>query len=147
MRMVWHYAPWAYLARMVESGVLRPSAAGAPGESPLLWFSANQQWEPTATKIFTFKQQAMTLGCIRFGLPADDPRLLNWREACLTAGTPREARRGMVQAGKKRGAHPAQWFAIIAPVPLTELRFQVWLDFWGDADAKEMAEVWTKRQR
>lgn len=47
-----HYAPWEYVPRIVSSGMLKPSnAGGAPEEPGLLWFSANQSWEPTATKI------------------------------------------------------------------------------------------------
>ena len=46
---VWHYAPWSYLVRMVEFGALRPGNASATNEVPMLWFSANQKWEPTAT--------------------------------------------------------------------------------------------------
>jgi hypothetical protein len=49
--MLWHYAPWFYLQHMVDSGDLRPSNAGAPDLTPTLWFSANQNWEPTATKL------------------------------------------------------------------------------------------------
>ena len=83
---VWHYAPWVYLPSMVESGVLRVSNDGFAGEKPLLWFSTNQKWEATATKVvrtdtgalrfLTFKEQEQELGCIRFGLTADDSRLL-----------------------------------------------------------------------
>ena len=105
MNMVWHHAPWAYLPAMVESGALRGSNTHAAGEAPMLWFSANQQWEPTATKlaannpngtnlfVMTFKQQAERFGCIRFGLAADDFCLLNWKDACAFAGTPRKNRR------------------------------------------------------
>jgi hypothetical protein len=160
MNMVWHYAPWAYLPAMVEFGALRGSNAGAPGEVPMLWFSANQQWEPTATKcaannpngtdlfVMTFKQQAERFGCIRFGLAADDSRLLNWKAACAAAGTLRDKRRGLVRVGIKKGANPAHWFATAATIPLAELDFQVFLDGrWQDAESpKDMAAVWVERR-
>lgn len=85
-RILWHYAPGQYLPDMVSAGRLRTSNVGAPGEAPLLWFSANQTWEPTATKSvqtrrglmrLTFAQQVARSGCIRFGLPSDDCRLLD----------------------------------------------------------------------
>lgn len=155
--MVWHYATWASLPRIVESGALRGSNAGAPGEAPMLWFSANQQWEPTATKWrtdktgkpfpMTFKEQVKTVGCIRFGLPADDPCLLNWKAACAAAGTPRETRRSLEKVGKKKGADPANWFATLRQVALSELHFQVWAGGWFDATSpQDMADVWTEEQ-
>lgn len=158
MSMFWHYAPWAHLPAIVESGGLRGSNAGAAGELPMLWFSANQQWEPTATKMLqnnagatvslTFKQQAERFGCIRFGLSATDPRLLNWKDACTVAGTPRATRRILENVGKKKGADPAHWFATTAIIPLTELHFQVWHEGWHDATSpQDMAAVWTETRR
>ena len=157
MNMVWHYAPWAYLPAMVESGALRGSNTGAEGEAPMLWFSANQQWEPTATKMIrnsagatvsmTFKQQVQMVGCIRFGMGADDCRLLDWKAACAFAGTTRDSRRALERVGKKKGADPAHWFATAAPIPLTELYFQVWADGWRDSTSpQDMAAVWVERQ-
>ena len=157
MNMVWHYAPWAYLPAMVESGILRGSNTGAAGEAPMLWFSANQQWEPTATKMIrnsagaavsmTFKQQVQMVGCIRFGMAADDLLLLDWKDACTFAGTPGESRRALERVGKKAGADPAHWFATAATIPLAELHFQVWLDGWRDTTGpQDMATVWLKKQ-
>lgn len=155
MKVVWHYAPWSYLAAIVESGALRASNAGAPGETPMLWFSANQQWEPTATKMtrdnsgkvfrMSFHQQVELAGCIRFGLSAKDPRLLNWKAACAAAGTPRETRRALEKVGKKEGADPEQWFATLATVLLDELDFQIWTNGWHPATSpQDMATVWTE---
>ena len=158
MNMVWHYAPWARLPAIVESGVLRGSNAGADGENPMLWFSANQQCEPTAIKMvraqgklvqLTFEQQAETLGFIRFGLPDNDYRLLNWRASCAVAGTPRETRRTLEKVGKRQGGNPGHWFAVSSEIRLNELRFQVWLaDQWCSAEGeiKEYAEVWRNRK-
>jgi hypothetical protein len=153
--MVWHYAPWAYLPAIVESGVLQASNAGAENEQPMLWFSANQQWEPTATKMITtkggslapqtFKQQAVRLGCIRFGLAANDLRLLKWTDACITAGTPRKQRRKMENVGRRMGGNPAHWFASAESISLPELHFQVWHDAWCDTTSpQDMAAVWTE---
>ena len=72
--IVWHYAPWEYLPKIVLSGVLKGSNAGCPSELPLLWFSTNPLWEPTASKFvskfsdgtglmrLTFESQAEILG-------------------------------------------------------------------------------------
>lgn len=151
--IVWHYAPWGRLPAIVESRALRCSNAGAPNEQPMLWFSAHQEWEPTATKMvktatgfrpLSFLQQVERFGCIRFGLVASDFRLNNWEEACALAGTPRAAVRALERAGKARGASPAQWFGSAVPIALDDLRFQVWVGQWLDAAPMEMANAWTK---
>ncbi|MGE4337828.1 MAG: hypothetical protein AB7E55_17870 [Pigmentiphaga sp.] len=140
----WHYAPAVYLPKIALSGSLQPSnAGGSETETPLLWFSANQSWEPTATKMIrslngaavqlTRKQQEETLGLVRFGLPANDPRFLTWRAACLEARIGRDERRAMERRGVKLGAEPAHWFAIERAVSLSELHLQVWEGVWRDA--------------
>ena len=155
--MVWHYAPWTYLPAIIESGFLKGSNAGAADESPMLWFSANQKWEPTATKMIrngagaistmTFEQQVKLLGCIRFGLDANDYRLLNWKDACNFAGTPRESRRSLERVGKKSGADPAHWFAVASEISLSELHFQVWEGGWRDAESHQNTVTLAERQR
>ena len=132
---VFHYAPAAYLPRILQSGHLRPSNAGAPKERPLLWFSTRQDWEPTATKMkwdpqrglqhMTFAEQLATVGCIRFALPANDERLLTWIKACKVAGTPARLRQVMELSGRLQGGDPANWFAVTCEVPLLDLRLEV----------------------
>lgn len=151
----WHYTAWATLPAIVESGELRPSNEGADGELAVLWFSANPQWEPTATKMLRspgwrlrelgFKEQAERFGCVRFGIPADDPRLLKWPVACRAAGTPREQRRALEIAGRKRRGNPAHWFGCVVSVSLRELVLHVWGDgAWHLADPAEMSAVWSR---
>lgn len=151
---VWHYAPWSRLGAIVASGHLRPSNAGGKvDEVPLLWFSANQEWEPTATKMvdlpngrlyqMSFAEQQEVSGCIRFGLPADDLRLIAWKRACSVADIGREERRGLERAGRKRGADPKHWFATVASVDVGELAFMVLLrGSWYPAIPSEMVGVW-----
>lgn len=153
---VFHYAPWEYLARIVESGELQPSAAGGTKDiKPLLWFSANQHWEPTATKpvvdkqgkyrTLTFREQLQLIGCVRFGLSATDPRLMNWKNACTFDGTGRDMRRSMEVVGRRLGADPADWFASAVSISLSELSFEVLLDSWRPAIPAEMVTVWQER--
>lgn len=157
MNIVWHYAPWAHLPAIVESGVLRGSNAGADGEHPMLWFSANQHCEPTAIKMvnkqgqlvqLTFEQQVEIFGFIRFGLPANDCRLLNWKDSCAAAGTPRETQRKLEKVGKRRGGNPFHWFAVSSEIRLGDLLFQIWIDGkWHPAsgEIKEYADAWRNR--
>lgn len=134
MSMVYHYtSETQHLPLILESGHLEPSNAGAPDESPLLWFSRSHIWEATATKmimteaglkLLTREQQLELFGCVRFILPADDRRLLEWKEACQLAGTPRIKRRRMEKTGKKLGASPSDWLAMPCIVPLSEVNLE-----------------------
>ncbi|WP_308874111.1 hypothetical protein [Thiothrix subterranea] len=142
--MFFHYAPLSYLPRIVESGLLLPSnAGGANDEIPLLWFSKNQTWKPTATKSqmtpsgikrLTFKEQRELFGCIRFGLPRNDKRLIDWRTACKVASISKKERLLMESVGRDQGANPLDWFATVDSIQLTELHFQFLTDSWHDAD-------------
>ena len=157
MTKVFHYAPWAYLPRIVTSGALLPSNAGAEHEVQILWFSAHQKWEPTACKLrkmpdgtfkrMSFQEQLVSFGCIRFGLAASDLRLLEWKVACSMAGTKREVRRDLERVGRKLGASPSHWFATTQSVPLSELDLEVFGEgAWHPADPEEMAGVWTRNR-
>jgi hypothetical protein len=153
MSLVYHYTSWSELVAIVESGYLLPSNAGAPDETPLLWFSANQRWEPTATKTvradsgliqrLTFRQQLRTIGCIRFSISADDSRLRCWKDACAFVGIRRDDRRSLERVGKKLGAVPSHWFAMPDRAPMNELLLELFLDdVWRPGNPREMARVW-----
>lgn len=134
MSMVHHYTTELHhLPLILAAGELRPSNAGAEHEPPLLWFSRAQRWEATATKmiqgptgprLLTFREQLGAFGCARFSLPADDPRLMSWVDACKFAGISSTARRKLEAVGRKRGGSPADWLAIAGAVPLADVRLQ-----------------------
>jgi hypothetical protein len=139
---------------MVETGALRGSNAGAADEVAMLWFSANQKWEPTATKVMstpqgvvplTFKQQVEKFGAIRFGLATNDSRLMDWSASCAAAGMSNDERKVLEARGRLKGANPAHWFATAHAIPLAELHFQVWTGRWSDATSpQDMATAWTE---
>lgn len=133
--MVWHYAPWTSLQAIAAAGSLRGTKNKATDKAPLLWFSRNQHWEPTATKSIdtvhgvlqlTDEQHIRLLGRARFGLPTNDPRLLNFGCACLAAGIDRYGQMGIESLAKLKGADTQEWFATTAPVPLSSLKFEAW---------------------
>lgn len=125
-----HYTAGPKLQAILEAGELRPSNAGAPNERPLLWFSSNPRWEPTATKMvatqrgvrhLSMAEQRTLFGCVRFELGAPlVPLLLPWAEACRAAGTSRDDRRALERSGKRLGGNPDQWFAYPEPIPLAD---------------------------
>lgn len=140
MKYVWHYTVIEYLPKIRGYGMLLPSNASAEGELPLLWFSANQEWEPTAAKpmrtatgrlVTPSMREVFELGrAIRFGLPSNDPRLMSWRAACKFAGTPRRMREAMERVGVEQGGKPGEWYATSEPVPVEELVMQVYSGHW-----------------
>lgn len=136
MTLVYHYTSVSqHLPLILDSGDLRPSnAGGLENEPALLWFSRNRSWEATAgkavmhrgkLKLLSMRQQHESFGCARFGLPAHDPRLMEWRDACQYAGICRDERRVMERNGKKRGGTSADWLACATPIPLSVLTCEI----------------------
>lgn len=134
MKHVYHYTnKTEKLPKILASGELIGSA-DIEGERPLLWFSLNPVWEPTATKAvlrdgllvhLSFFEYRNMVGCARFAFRADDPRLMPWRKACQFAGIPKRDRLGMEVFGRKQGGNQAHWFALPGPLPLQEVRLEV----------------------
>ncbi|NWB49547.1 hypothetical protein [Pseudomonas gingeri] len=132
--MVHHYTTENHhLPRILASGMLIPNNVGAEHEPPLLWFSNAQHWESTATKmvhsehgprLLTFAEQLAQYGCVRFSLASDDPRLMNWVDACKYAGITSTVRRKLEIVGRKRDGSHIDWFAIAGSVSLTELKLE-----------------------
>lgn len=133
MKCVYHYTNGRHaLPGILASGQLN-ARADVPGERPLVWFSAHLFWEPTATKPLMVAGELLKIpfekfradwGCVRFALPATDPRLMPWRKVCKFAGIPKRHRWAMENVGIKEGGDPAQWFALPGPLPLDTLRME-----------------------
>ncbi|XKF14949.1 hypothetical protein LL947_10735 [Halomonas sp. BLK-85] len=131
MRAVYHYtSERQHLPLIVSSGELQ-GRADVAGERPLIWFSAHPFWEPTATKSLwlggllvpqNFEEYHDVFGCVRFALPADDGRLMDWRRACRFAGISRRDRWALEAVGAEVGSDPRHWFELGGPLPLEELR-------------------------
>jgi len=146
--MVWHYTRMDFLDEILNCGELRPTADRLDHSNlhrgrqryagqPLLWFSANQQWEYLSEQLIslhdksiTWQQLASAHGAIRFGLPATAPRLLNWKET-IAVGFNRQERRSREKVAKKAARNRSdanKWFTTTVPIPLTQLRFQTWVE-------------------
>jgi hypothetical protein len=120
---VWHYTSGLHFTQIVESGALLPSAVGiAPGELPTLWFSDEQNWEPTAQKAILQDGEVIILGMkgtyergrglVRFGIVPS--RLIQWPRLAKEAGIPSSVRRSLERTGKEQGAVPQRWYGLIA---------------------------------
>jgi len=145
IEVVWHYTSMDFFGEIDKCGELRPANRLGIYAQPLLWFSANQQWEYMTTRLgdlrfdisfkknTPFQQLAREHRAIRYGLPASDPRLLNWKETCRAGGLNREERRYRAKVAKNNKSDANEWFTTIRSVPLTDLRLQLWsIDGWSD---------------
>src|SRR5438093_9709142 len=48
---IWHYTVGYHTESILKDKMLKPSTEGVPpGERPVVWFTTNPGWEPTATK-------------------------------------------------------------------------------------------------
>ncbi len=133
--LAWHYTLGIHLLPILESGHLLPmDTPDTPAsESPLVWFSLNTRYEPSAAKSLVLDgvTQAPTLavmrqlgnGIYRLGLT---PRQL------LTG----QALRRQARIGKERwvaisaqaqacGANTGEWYGSVNPVPAADCVIEV----------------------
>lgn len=138
---LYHYTVGPKLPLIAASRRLEPAGFGlalSRREKPVLWFSENSQWEPTANKAMssdggrTFRRPSMrelrdTLGLYRFRLDTRNPAALNtagikvfpWTRAGLVAHIdPTDVAR-MVKSGLELGSTPSHWWGVLEPVPVS----------------------------
>lgn len=130
----WHYTTGEKFQLIKNERLLRPAYLGVlPPERPVLWFSTNPVFEPTAMKarLIDGKRQALTLrelydlahGIVRFGCPLHKlkhgPDL---RKSAKIQGTVWSA---LANAGKRVGADPAEWWGHVGTMQLDEVVVEV----------------------
>lgn len=119
------------LPLIINSGCLITKNPYGHGNAPLLWFSANQEFEPTAIPSeFTREEYIEKYGLCRFGIDSKDSRLMNWTDAKEYANIPDDLIKGLESAGERLLAHPSNWFASSESISLSELTFQVFQGKW-----------------
>lgn len=117
--LAWHYTKGVHFSKIVESGWLKPSAVMVrPPERPVLWFSLNQHFEPTARMCAIENGSHRTLsldetftaggGMIRFGLSPHG--LLSGDRLRKNAHIDRQMWSRLCACGIEQGADPALWF-------------------------------------
>lgn len=134
--IAWHYTTGIKFQQIVESGFLLPTSVYIePGESPILWFSLNQDFEPTAVKakkmadgkiVRCSKEETSHLGkgLVRFGYPSN--RLTPWSLLWKKANMQRKTSRLLEATGYKQGAIPSQWMGCLDAIPINALKIEVW---------------------
>lgn len=128
--LVWHYTTGDTYDRIVESGLLCPTAIGVvPPEKPVLWFSEHPSYEPTAIKsllrngvihklsvpeLYRFGGGLCRLGYSTAGLHHDR----DLREVALIS---RDTWRGLMSSGRRQGGNPLHWWGTTEAIPLGRL--------------------------
>ena len=145
----YHYTTGLRLKQIINSGAIKPTTAKIePNEKPVAWFSTQDQWEPTATKVpipgkqgqlFTAKAQS---GLVRITVPGTCAPYL-FPQLPLIAGTSPQACIGLLLAGLELGSEPNTWRFTPTPVPTALFREIEFFDFandrWLAVDLAELA--------
>lgn len=138
MNLVWHYTVGVKLSFIRLTGALLPASSEHDSlrERPVLWFSRRQNWEPTATKLIGSDKGAVyrpsvaelhqMMGLYRFGLHAQDPRLVPWGRLPKLAGISFSDAKRMAKNAEQLGAAPFDWLGSLVEVPVEDCAFQRW---------------------
>ncbi|UOA09186.1 hypothetical protein [Methylobacter sp. S3L5C] len=129
LKTAWHYTTGEKFIKIVESGLLIPTSIGVEHpEKPILWFSSNQYWEPTACKAIYENNTITTLtmdetktrggGLVRFGLPLKD--LHHWNKLIKKSKMSVNVALGLESAGVRQGANPNHWYGLTKAIPLSK---------------------------
>jgi hypothetical protein len=146
---IYHYTTGLKLRSIINSGVIKPTTAKIePHEKPVAWFSTQDQWEPTATKvpipgmqgqIETAKAQG---GLVRITVPGTSAPYV-FPQLPLIAGTKPSVCLGLLVAGLELGSDPDTWRFTPTPVPTALFRevavYGFEHDSWAAVDMTELA--------
>jgi hypothetical protein len=142
--LYWHYTTGDHFLSIVTDGVIVPATAFIEAhERPIVWFSANQEWEPTAVKLWqnsdgtlcslTREQtQEKGHGLARFGVP-ETVAPHSWPTLKrLSRMRPKKAKK-LAIAALAAGSDPLQWRGSFEPVPR---------DKWAAVDVFDDVRGW-----
>ncbi|HEV8177052.1 MAG TPA: hypothetical protein VGP44_05125 [Gemmatimonadales bacterium] len=137
--LLWHYTIGDRWFLIQEARYLKLATAMiGKGERGAVWFSRNQDYEPTAFKGPGWQHNGVVTmgmrlelrrlghGLWRIGVdPATAP--VSWEQFKETSGIDPIIAYGLTGAGRKQGADPADWYCSYAEVPEERWRR---VDFW-----------------
>lgn len=134
MTLAWHYTVADRVESILTAGHLwgLPDDCLFPGERPVVWFSLNQSFEPTAYKgiidVRTGLRRDMTWaemraeGIYRFGAP---PRALLCGDRLRRAARiPAWLWRNLHDVGLQQKADPTDWFGHVGSMPIDGMRVE-----------------------
>jgi hypothetical protein len=128
---VWHYTTGQNFQMIVDTGAILPAVDYVPlGERPIVWFSYDSIWEPTACKSMVDDRGALIHldrdgtaqhggGLVRIGVnPRTAP--LDWRTLKDLSGMSSKMAQALYRAAIKQRAKPGNWRGTFDPVPRSE---------------------------
>jgi len=117
---IWHYTTGRHFPSILKEGRIRNESSLflPPPQLPVTWFSLNQVWEPTASKVaYRVKVEPMILrdansqacdGLFRIGIdPSDAPFRI--RQLIKVAQSDRMTVTALIRSGMRFGANPKDW--------------------------------------
>lgn len=123
--MIWHYTSSESFISIANDGLVLPTTLYVPaGERPIVWFSTEDFWEPTATKKCSLTGKMLTLDemlkhevlPVRIGVnPTVAPH--RWSDLKLLSGINPDTARALASSGKQMGANPSRWRGTFEAVP------------------------------
>jgi hypothetical protein len=146
---LFHYTTGTRLRQIVNSGCIKPTTAKIEAhEKPVAWFSTQDQWEPTCTKvpvpgmagqIATARAQG---GLVKITVPGTCAPYV-FPQLPLIAGTKPSVCIGLLVAGLELGSDPDTWRFTPEPVQVSLFRKVEFYDFanntWLAIDLAELA--------
>ena len=123
--LAYHYTTGQKYREISNDGCLIPADSYmTEKEKPILWFSLETDWEPTAVKAVIADGQLRSLsrwetfqyggGLFRFGVSTD--LLTRWPRIGKLAKTPKLMQNYLTESGKKQGASPKLWMGSLSPI-------------------------------
>ena len=123
-QMLFHYTTGDRLTLILRDGLVRPATAYVPSsETPVVWLSANPDFEPTAVKgcvdaggyrvLGLWEMAQLGGGLVRLGLSvakAKRRKFLPWPFCAVRARMDQHLIQGLGREGIKQGANPSHWW-------------------------------------
>jgi len=146
---IYHYTTGLKLRSIINTGAIKPTTAKIePHERPVAWFSTQDRWEPTATKVPIPGMQGQIAtaqaqgGLVRITVPGTCAPYI-FPQLPLIAGTKPSVCVGLLLAGLQLGSDPDTWRFSPTPVPTAMFREVELYDFasdrWLAIDLAELA--------
>jgi hypothetical protein len=146
---IYHFTTGLKLKLIITSGGIKPTTARIePYEKPVAWFSTQDRWEPTATKVPIPGMQGQIAtaraqgGLVRITVPGTCAPYV-FPQLPLIAGTKPSVCIGLLLAGLELGSDPDTWRFTPTPVPTALFREVEFYDFahdrWLAVDLAELS--------
>ena len=131
--IAYHYTTAANARLIRASGRILPATAHVgPEEAPVVWFSSETTWEPTASKAvvdirsgycrtLTFPEM-VKVQVARFGV--DTSLLVPWNALKKESGMTDDTASARARAGRRQGANPRNWYGYFGVLDLSEIQTQ-----------------------